>query len=106
MNWSNVFSHPPDRNRAILVIDSWNIDENDTIAESQDTGHVNQDFMSFRVAIWSPYDSRWSTTTNEQRVRFEWYMYLDIPQEMTEQGFCIDDGDVTRQEENSMETDE
>jgi len=46
VNWQHVDQQEPKKDQVILVIDSWNIAENDEKAQFKDNGHDSQTFLS------------------------------------------------------------
>lgn len=61
MNWKNINEVPPDKNQAILVINSWNISEDDL----ERISNMAPDFMSIRVAFYDHEKNMWSTFSED-----------------------------------------
>lgn len=90
IRWKNVENDPPTKDQKILVIDSWNISENDHKAINTDEGPDKQEVMSLRVAYFNKETNMWWCSI-DQRVRFKWYIPITLPMELIENGFCLTD---------------
>ena len=86
--WKNVENDPPTVDQKILVIDSWNISENDLEAVNTDEGPDKQGFMSLRVAYFKKETNMW-WCNSDQRVRFKYYIPITIPMELVANGFSL-----------------
>ena len=89
MNWQDASVITPNKKDTLLVIDSWNIAENDQEAAEADDGNVVQNFMSFRTVMYDEQTQRWVVDGESQRVRFQWYMVISLPEKLVEQGFHV-----------------
>lgn len=86
MNWLDAEIVPPNERDVLLVVDSWNIDENDIEAHKEDEGADNQTILSYRTVYWDEDRDQW-WCDSEQRVRFKWYIVLTIPEALKKVGF-------------------
>jgi hypothetical protein len=86
MNWLDAEIVPPNERDVLLVIDSWNIYENNIEAHKKDEGADNQTILSYRTVYWDEDRDQW-WCDSEQRVRFKWYIVLTIPEALKKVGF-------------------
>lgn len=90
--WKSAFINPPSKNHTIFVIDSLNIDVDDTEAIKSDDGNLIPSYMSFRTASYNREKKVWCC--EGQPVRFEWYITLTLPTELIDLGFKITAGGI------------
>jgi hypothetical protein len=89
LTWKNALTDPPLPTQKLLVVDSWNIEEGDDEAIQDDEGSDNQTFLSLRVVWFDHETERWMHVHSDQRVRFEWYVPITVPEPLLERGFAL-----------------
>lgn len=99
MNWLDADIIPPNKEHPILVVDSWNMAEWDVDAHKEDEGADNMIILSYRVAWYDFEEGKW-WCSSDQRVRFKWYIPLQLPEALKKVGF-ENDGESTIRREHS-----
>jgi hypothetical protein len=59
INWKNANDVLPNTNQTLIVIDSWNICEDDIEGIEEDDGNMTPDFMSIRTAFYNHEKNMW-----------------------------------------------
>jgi len=92
--WIDASVTAPNESQPILVIDSWNMLEDDVDAHKADDGNVIQPYQCLRIAYYSSSREMWWCSISDQRVRFRWYIPLsfELPREL--EGYTFQNGDI------------